>query len=569
MRLLSFLLALLPFTDALALELPHIFTDHMVLQREMPVPVWGTAEAGESITVEFAGQRVTTTADTAGQWRVDLAPLPASDEPRDLVVTSANPHSADLKSEISNLRFSDVLVGEVWLASGQSNMVFTVSKSAYPWAGVIDEAAEIAAADHPLVRIFTGEPQKAYTPCADVGGRWQVCSPETVPAFSAIAYFFARDLQRELGVPVGILSLSYGASCAQAWIRRDAMLGDDDFRAVLARFDEQVKGHVPPTAAELEDWKAAAELAKAEHRRAPPKPGADPVQDQHNPTVLYNGMIAPVVPYSLRGVIWYQGESITSPRELFPRWNELLITDWRRLWGRELPFLFCQLAALDKPSNSPEVRAWQAEALALPATGMAVTIDVGDPKDVHPHHKAPVGARLMRLALAKAYGRPVEFSGPVPTTAIVEADALRLHFACSTVAQASLPAIPDSASSPTPPSTAGTEAGATPHPARSTVAQASLPASLGSASSPTPPSTAATGGLVARGGPLATFELAGADGVFMPATATIEGDTIVVRSAAIAQPTAVRYAWSNYPAGCNLYNTAGLPAAPFSLTAAP
>ncbi len=482
------------------LRLASPFTDHMVLQRELPVPVWGTAEAGEEVTVEFAGQRKSTTADSAGCWRLDLAPLPASSEPRDLLVSSAN-----RESEIQNLKLSDVLVGEVWLASGQSNMDFTVSKSVKPWAGVINEAEEIAAAHHPLVRMFTGEAQKAYEPQTKVGGAWKVCSPETVPAFSAVAYFFARDLQRELGVPVGILTLAYGASCAHAWIRREVMLADPDFRAVLDRFDAQVKHHVPPTEAELKDWEAAAELAKAERRRPPPKPGADPIQDQHNPTVMFNGMIAPIVPYSARGVIWYQGESITTPRELFPRWNELLITDWRRLWGRELPFLFCQLAALDNRSNSPEVRAWQAQALALPHTGMAVTIDLGDRKDVHPHDKAPVGHRLMRLALAKAYGRDLEASGPVPVSATRDGAALRVRF------------------------------------------------------------THLAGGLVARGGPLATFELAGTDGVFVPATATIDGDSVLVRADAVPAPAAVRYAWANYPAGCNLYNGADLPAAPFTL----
>ena len=504
MRLLAILLALLPLAAGAAVQLASPFTDHMVLQRELPVPIWGTAEPGDTVTVEFAGQKKTATADSAGRWSVALDPLPASAEPRDLVVTSAN-----RKSEIQNLILSDVLVGEVWLASGQSNMVFTVSKSVYPWAGVVNEAAEIAAAHHPLVRMFTGDPQKAYEPCASVGGEWKVCTPETVPAFSAIAYFFARDLQRELGVPVGILSLSYGASCAHAWIRRDAMLGDPAFRAVLDRFDEQVSHHVPPTEAELKDWEAAAELAKAERRRPPAKPGADPVQDQHNPTVLYNGMLAPVVPYSIRGVIWYQGESVTSPRELFPRWNELLIADWRRLWGRELPFLFCQLAALDKPSNSPEVRAWQAQALSIPGTGMAVTIDVGDQKDVHPHNKAPVGDRLMRLALAKAYGRSLACTGPVAASAAREGAALRIRF--------------------------------------------SNPAD----------------GLVARGGPLSTFELAGADGAFVAAEAAIDGDTIVVRSPAVPAPVSVRYAWANYPAGCNLYDSAGLPAAPFTLSVQP
>lgn len=495
-RLLPLLLLAAPLLAEVKLASP--FTDHMVLQRELPVPVWGTAAPGEKVTVEFAGQKKSATADAAGQWRVDLAPLTASTEPRDLLVSSDNP-----QSEIRNPKLSDVLVGEVWLGSGQSNMDFSVSKKVKYFAGVLNEEQEIATANHPQIRMFVGEAQKSNTPQARVGGQWQVCSPETVPAFSAVGYFFARALQRDLNMPVGVIVESYGASTAQAWIRREAMLGDPRFKAVLDRFDEIVSKHVPPTAAEIEDWKHAVELAKAEKKRPPRAPGADPVQDQHNPTVMYNGMIAPIVPYAIRGVLWYQGESITAPRELFPAWNELLITDWRKLWGRELPFYFCQLAAQQAASNGPDVRAWQAEALALPGTGMAVTIDVGEEKNVHPKNKVPVGDRLARLALANVYGWKIEASGPVYQSLTAVDGALRLKF------------------------------------------------------------THLGGGLVAQGGALKTFEVAGADGKFVPAEAAIEGDTIVARSAAVPAPTAARYAWAAWPEGSNLFNAAGLPAAPF------
>ena len=496
MKTLQFLL-LLPLAATLGAEvkLASPFTDHMVLQRELPVPVWGTAAPGEKVTVEFAGQQKSVSAGADGSWRIDLPELPASTEPRVFTVTGSTTPAP--------LKLTDVLVGEVWLGSGQSNMDFSVSKKVKYFAGVINEEQEIAAANHPLLRMFVGAAQKSYTPQAGVGGQWLVCSPETVPGFSAVGYFFARALQQELNVPVGVIVESYGASCAQAWIRRDAMLGDPRFKAVLDRFDEIVTKHVPPTATEIEDWKRAVELAKAEKKRPPRAPGADPVQDQHNPTVMFNGMIAPVVPYAIRGVIWYQGESITAPRELFPRWNELLIADWRQLWGRDLPFYFVQLAALDNNSNSPEVRAWQAEALQVPGTGMVVTIDVGDQKDVHPHNKTPVGERLAKIALANVYGRKIEFSGPVLASSATEGGAVRLKFS-----------------------------------------------HLG-------------GGLVAKDGPLQTFEVAGADGKFVPADAKIDGDTVIVSSAAVAAPLAARYAWAAWPAGCNLYNAAGLPAAPF------
>ena len=494
---LLFWLSLLATPLAAALQLGSPFTDHAVLQRDQPVAVWGWADAGATVTVTFAGQTKSAIADAKGAWCVTLDPLDAAAEPRALTVAQG--------SETRTL--ADLLVGEVWLASGQSNMVFTLSKSRYRWAGVIDEEAEIAAADYPLIRMFTAGEQKSHEPQATVPGEWQVCTPANAPAWSAIGYFFARDLHRELGVPVGIVTAAYGASCAHAWIRRAAMLDDPAFKAVLDRFDEQVRGHTEPTAAEIADWERAVELAKAENRRPPRRPGQSPIQDQHNPTVMFNGMIAPLVPYAVRGFLWYQGESITSPRELFPRWNARLIADWRQLWGGETkPFLFCQLAALANNSNSPQVRAWQAEALREFNTGMAVTIDVGDEKDVHPHDKAPVGHRLALLALTHAYGRQVESSGPVCVDAIATTEgAARLRF------------------------------------------------------------DHATGGLVAKGGALQTFEIAGPDGNFTAAEAAIDGDAVIVRSGAVSAPAAVRYAWANYPAGCNLYNGAGLPAAPFSV----
>jgi len=472
------------------------FTEHMVLQRDLPVPVWGTAAPGEKITVKFAGQTKSVKADASGQWRVELRKLKASAESRDLIVTgSATP---------APLRLGDVLVGEVWLASGQSNMDFTVAKTEkYYFAGVINEAAEVTAANYPQIRMFTGEWVRSYEPKADVPGIWKICTPENVREFSAIGYFFARDLQQELNVPVGIVTLTYGASCAQAWIRRETLAADPKLKPLLDEFDAKVKAYVPLTGAELAEWQKAADQAKTEGKRAPHRSRPDPVQDQHNPTVMFNGMIAPFVGYALRGVLWYQGESITAPRELFPHWNETLINDWRRLWGRALPFYFCQLAALDGKGDLSQVRAWQAEALRLPATGMAVTIDVGDAKDVHPHNKAPVGNRLVRIALARVYGRKIESSGPVYASMTVQHGAARLTF------------------------------------------------------------THLGGGLVAKDGPLKTFEIAGTDGNFVPAEAVIDGHTIVVRSAAVPAPVAVRYAWSNYPIGCNLVNAAGLPAAPF------
>jgi sialate O-acetylesterase len=477
-------------------KLPPHFSDYMVLQRDMKVPVWGTADPGEEATVAFAGQKKSAIGGADGKWRVELDAMSASAQERPLVVTGTKTNQP--------VRFNDVLVGEVWLCSGQSNMDFTVAKTEkYYFAGVNNEAEEVAAANHPLIRMFTGEWRRAYEPQATVAGTWRVCTPETVREFSAVGYFFARDLQQQINVPIGIITETFGASTAQAWIRREAIAANPQLKPTLDEFDTKMRTYIPPTEEELKPWREAAEKAKAEGKRPPRRPRPDPVQDQHNPTVMFNGMIAPIVPYAVRGVLWYQGESITAPRELFPLWNQTLITDWRRLWGSELPFFFVQLAAHKADSNNPSVREDQARALALPNTGMAVTIDIGDAGNVHPKDKQDVGARLARIALAKVYGRHLECSGPVYECMRIDGNAVRLEF------------------------------------------------------------SHASGGLVAKGGELKTFAIAGSDRRFVPAVARIEGETVVVSSSGVTAPAAVRYAWESYPEGCNLYNTAGLPAPPF------
>jgi len=477
---LVFLLVASAFAEV---RLASPFTDNMVLQRQLPVPVWGTAEPGEKVAVEFGNQLRRTKAGKDGRWLVLLETMAASSQGRRFVV-----HGSQTAKP---LVLENVLVGEVWIASGQSNMEFRMSQKAASWAGVENEEAELAQAHHPELRFFTAAPIRSYTPQQQVAGQWESCTPETAARSSAIAYYFGRELQRELKVPVGMLVLAYGGSCSQAWIRRGAIEEDPVLREQLRVFDEKVKAYEP---------------LKGEARRPPTHPRPDPVQDQHNPTVLFNGMVAPVMPFSARGFLWYQGESITEPKDLFPRWNQLLIQDWRRLWGRNpdtMPFYFCQLAAHDRPSNSPQVREWQTEALRLPNTAMAVTIDIGDRKDVHPHNKLDVGLRLARIALARDYGRRVEWSGPrLEGTELVE-HGMRLRF------------------------------------------------------------SRAEGGLVAKGGPLKTFEICGEDGEWFPGDAIIQGETIFVSSVYVSRPKAVRYAWSNYPDGCNLMNAAGLPAAPF------
>ena len=484
-------------------KLASPFTDHMVLQREVKIPVWGTADAGETVTVEFAGQKKTAIADTEGKWLVKLDPLPASAEPRELLVRG------NRKLAIGNCKCVDVLVGEVWLASGQSNMDFSMSKKVKYFAGVANEEQEIAAANYPLIRMFTGEAAKAYTPQKQVGGEWKICSPENAPAFSAVGYFFARDLQEEIKVPVGIVTLAFGASTAEAWIQREALASDAQLKPLLEHFDaavEKFRTNPPPVVAAPRSEDVSTTNAAPKNRK---RGGVrDPIQDQHNATVLFNGMIQTVIPYAIHGVIWYQGESIVGGKDgvaLYPRVQAALIRNWRALWGNgDFPFYIVQLAGQEAASNSSLVREAQATVLQLPNTGMAVASDIGEAKNVHPKNKQDVGDRLARIALANVYGRKIEFSGPQFESFKITGDQVRIQF------------------------------------------------------------THLGGGLAAKGGvALGGFVIAGADKKFVPATAKIDHDTIVVSSAEVAAPVAVRYAWANFPKDANLYNAVGLPAAQF------
>jgi sialate O-acetylesterase len=470
-----------------------LFSDHMVLEQGMAVPVWGTASPGETITVTINGQTQSTTAAPDGKWMVHLRSLSAGG-PYEMEIAGRN-----------TVVLHDVLVGEVWLAAGASNMAFTVSHKAEFFAGMLDEDKVIAAANYPQIRMFTEGVVKAYAPQDEAIGSWKVCSPQTVGAFSAIGYVFARELEERLHVPVGIVTMAFGSSTAASWLPRQALADDPQLQPMLGRFDSleaffkahphATVGQAPPAPLTLDG-------------RPEPPSGIfrDPAEDQHQPTVLFNGMMHPVAPYAIRGVLWYQGESIVGGRagvELYPHLMETLVKTWRMLWGEgDLPFYAVQLAPLESISNNPVVREQQAKILALPNTGLAITIDVGDPSNVHPKNKEPVGQRLALIALAKAYGEKVEYSGPVYASMKIEGHSIRIRF---------------------------THAGA----------------------------------LVAKNGPLAGFAIAGPDQHFVPAQAKIEGDSVIVHSDSVPMPVAVRYAWADDPAGANLYNAAGLPAAPF------
>lgn len=496
--LAGLMLASLVALPAAELKLAALFADHLVLQRDKPVPVWGWADPGEKITVEFAGQSKTATADASGKWLAKLDPLAASAEPRTLTVRSDKPGR--------QIEVSDVLVGEVWLGSGQSNMAMGVSRAR-------DFEAEKAAANLPLIRMFREESGGAPAPQPDGKGTWSVCSAETVGAFSATLYFFGRELHRELKVPVGLINSSVGGTPIESWIAAEAQQRAPELQAAreaeartAAAFDEAKAKAAYEKA--LVRWKEQAAKAKTAGQPAPRRP-RDPLQQQNRRAGsggLFNGKIAPLIPYALRGSVWYQGEANSQPGKgpLYQYQLPLLVNDWRARWGEELPFAWVQLPNFQRPGEGwMLVREAMLKTLRLPRTGMAVTVDIGDPKNIHPINKQDVGKRLALWALGEVYGQRVPAtSGPLPARHEVRGSEVVISFQHT------------------------------------------------------------DGGLRARDGELKGFVVAGEDRQWKPATARIEGNQVIVTSPEARQPLAVRYAWEPDPQA-SLFNGAGLPASPF------
>ena len=610
---------------------PHpLFVDHAVLQQGMQVPVWGTARPGEVVTVEMAGQKVATAAAEDGKWRVLLASMPAGG-PFTLTIAGKNKVVLD-----------DILVGEVWVASGQSNMERQLGLRAGQ-KPIANWQKEVTVANHPGIRHFGVAQTKSLTPLSTVKGQWVVCSPETVKDFTAVGYFFARELHLARKVPIGIIHASWGGTPAEAWTSESGLRSLPDFAEVseqltLAKADpEAAKRHYE---AKLEPWFLANDLGSAKDaswnhpaldtgdwktmtiptlwedaglpalngvvwfrttfelpenianvsaelrlgmvddvdttwingvklgttvgynvirnyavpagllkpgrnviavrvldtgggggiwgEEAPrlvvkgnpialggpwryrigldlqdgPWPPTSVTGDTNTPAILYNGMIAPLRSYAIRGVIWYQGESNVHREQQYRALFPALVADWRRAWGQgDFPFLFVQIAP--HRDMTPELR--EAQLLAwqdTPNTAMAVTMDCGDADDIHPTRKQPVGARLALAARALAYGEALEYSGPVFESTYVKGGQATVRF------------------------------------------------------------THVDSGLMAKGGPLKGFTVAGPDNVFHGAQAVIRGKEVVVTSPAVPHPTSVRYGWAHVPQG-NLFNKAGLPASPF------
>ncbi len=468
-----------------AVTLPALFTSHMVLQRNRPVHIWGMADPQEKVTVSFRGEVKSTNADALGRWSLYLAPGSAGG-PFPLTVKASN-----------TIQLDDVLVGDVWVASGQSNMEF-------PMTWLRNAKAEIAAANAPQIRLLRVERAYSDYPLSNVkAAPWAACTPDSVADFSAVAYFFARDVQQKEHVPIGLIDSSWGGTVAEAWTSMDGLSRDASLMPVFASW-----ARMSDAAVSVQLLRQAVDRDKAEGRPAPNLPWLPELQSWA-PAQLYNGMIAPLTPFAIRGVIWYQGES-NSALDRAPMYSRLfpaMIQDWRRHWAQgDFPFLFVQISSftLAPQDDWATIREAQRQTLALRNTAMAVTIDIGNPDNIHPKDKQDVGERLALAARAIAYGEhDLEYSGPLFQQVTQEPGVLRVWF------------------------------------------------------------THAESGLTAKGGALEGFEVAGTDGKFVPATAKIDGATVIVGSPQVTAPKFVRYGWANSPK-CNLYNQQNLPASPFT-----
>ena len=569
LRKIAMVLCLLlpPCVQGAGLRMPSIFSDNMVLQTGQPLPVWGWAEPDQRVEVKILGQTAATQAEVSGAWRVTLAPIECDHA---FTMTIATPEETKI--------IRNILAGEVWVCSGQSNMQMPLEP--YIWSdGVYDYESVIEQANAPTMRLFMVPIAEPEQPQQDVEGSWKICTPQSAAAFSATAYFFGRELNQDLGRPVGLIQTAAGGTLVQQWMSPQSIEGVAGYKQMTERFNrgkaqfiqdygryEQERarwlaeggaqtGRPEPTEpvqdlSSLYPDRAAAQkelrqqyLADKEaweknggEQQGQPAP-AVPVQETilPAPSRLYGGMVHPLIPFAIKGVIWYQGEGNTGDpynwghpsqyRELF----EALITDWRQAWGQgDFPFYFCQLpgfAARPRPTEIadpanpedkttfpagdawpehswPQLREAQSQTLELANTGMAVLIDAGDAYNIHPRNKLTAGERLARLALTRDYGQKVASMGPCYRSMQIEEGRAILHF------------------------------------------------------------DDAEGGLRAREGSLKGFSIAGPDQQFYPAQAAIKDNGVAVWSPQVPQPAAVRYAWTANP-WATLFNRAGLPAAPF------
>jgi sialate O-acetylesterase len=490
-----------PLTAAAAVQLPNVFSDHAVLQRDRPVRIWGWGSPGESVTVRFHGQTVATQTDPAGNFEAWLNPEPAGG-PYTLTVSG--------DSTASPLERKDILVGDVWLASGQSNMEFPLAGfTGTTPAPLKDGEKEIAAANHPRIRLLLQKKATSPVPLNEASDTWTECTPETARHFSAVAYFFGREISERENIPVGLIDTTWGGTPAHSWISPQA-LADANLTSVF-----EDGGAIARDQGRADQIRANNAREDAALQAAGKPPVTHPhIATDHGgawaPGTLFNAMISPYTRFTIKGFLWYQGETDSDAKRApyYFRVFSTLISDWRQQWGQgDIPFFFVQISSFDSTAPGwPTVRDAQRRTLVLRNTGMAVTLDVGTPDNVHPPDKQTVGDRLALAARATVYGEKIEYSSPEFLQTTTEPSAMRVWF---------------------------------------THAE----------------------GLTSRGQEVGGFELAGDDHTFVPATAKIEkigeSETVLVSSPKVAFPRFVRYDWSGVVTTF-LYNRAGLPAGTFT-----
>lgn len=487
-------LALLATSAVAEINLAPVFTDHAVIQRNAPVPVWGTATPGQHVTVKFGAQSVATTTGEDGTWRLDLAPMAANAESQSLTVMGD-----------TTVVLHDILVGDIWLCGGQSNMEWTLQNSR-------DAEMEIAEADFPLIRHFKVAKRIAAEPIKTLSGEWVVSTPETAGHFTAVGYFFARRLHADLGVPIGLLNSTWGGTPVEAWLP-PSLFEDADLAIDVASHQVKVSEGILGSNQRYRDqmlaWEADRQIAANAQQPFDLKKPSRPWQPGpfKTATVLYNGMIEPLLPYRVAGAIWYQGEGNADQPETYRSMFGALIEMWRQKFEHpEMPFYWAQLASWDNGGGENTdwalLRETQQQTLELPHTGQAILMDIGEADDIHPRNKQDVGDRLARIALAQHYGETIQHRGPVRTTVTFSSENIFVDFNHAE-------------------------------------------------------------GLTTRDGEAPRgFEIAGADHTFVPAdSAVIDGETIVLTTA-VENPRYVRYAWRRY-VDANLQNSDALPAEPF------
>lgn len=484
------LIALVTLFASIALadvKLPSVINDNMVLQRNSKVTIWGWADAGEKVEVKGSWQwffGTSTTADEDGKWSVKIK-----------TPNAGGPHKLTVKGN-NAIELKNILIGEVWVCSGQSNMQWKLAHSA-------DPEKNIAEAKYPNIRFFYVPRKIADTPQEDCDAKWTDCTPETATNFSAVAYYFGRELHKELNVPVGLIHTSWGGTVAEAWTRREILEGNKELKPIIDRFEEHKK-KLPQS---IKTWEEKVAKLKAEGKKVPRRMRKPRLRNHNSPSGLYNAMINPIIPFGIKGAIWYQGESNVSRayqyRTLFPT----MITNWRDDWGiGDFPFYYVQIAPFNyrRGQQSQELREAQTLSLSTRNTGMAVISDIGNINDIHPKNKLDVGKRLALWALAKDYGKTgIVYSGPIYKSYKVEGDKIRISFDYT-----------------------------------------------------------GSGLKTFDGKEVSHLTIAGPDKKFLPAKGVIEGNTLVVSSDAINKPVSVRFGWTNIDEP-NLANNEGLPASCF------